>query len=105
MTNATLFNALKTPSSFSVATLWHHVVGSVDHSETASDRFMPAVDGDLLGKATVDAVKKPGEQWRVRFAATYWTAKAIEPNAEFSPGDVVQVVGRYGTLLLIRSAG
>ena len=103
MTNAVISN-VRPASKFSAA-LWRVIGGKgtgVDQGRgNGSERFLPVIDSKPLGRAVVDTVKDQGKQWRVWHAATYWSAKAAEPGLEFFPEDIVQVVGRCGTLLLI----
>ncbi|MEO0406678.1 MAG: NfeD family protein [Cyanobacteria bacterium P01_A01_bin.135] len=101
MTNAMLLNADKAPSQLTTRSLWRQVVGLLGSEGDTHKRWMPVVDSKLFGQAVVDTAKANGKQWRVRYAATYWTAEAAEPGLEFFPEDRVQVVGRYGTVLLI----
>lgn len=56
----------------------------------------------LPGEAVVVTVLRQGQEWRVRYQATYWHARAIRVNAKFQPHDRVEVVGRQGLVLLIK---
>lgn len=45
---------------------------------------------DLEGEV-VDVVR-PAQEWRIKFRATYWTARSQTPN-NFQPGERVRVIG------------
>lgn len=45
-----------------------------------------ALEGEIVN------IVKPGQEWRIRFRATYWTARTPFPD-DLQPGDRVRIVG------------
>ena len=58
---------------------------------------------DWIGnEAVVENVVCQGKQWRIRYQATTWSARCVQPGVEFLPQDIVYVIGRYGLTLFIQ---
>ena len=53
-------------------------------------------------EATIDAVIHQGREWLVRYNASFWKARSVEPDVKLVPGDIVFVVGRQSLVLLIQ---
>lgn len=53
-------------------------------------------------EAVVISVISQGQKWRIRFYATDWYARPLQPNVQLQPDEKVQVVGRQGLVLLIQ---
>lgn len=55
---------------------------------------------ERVKEGVIDEVLEPRHEWRVKVHGVYWHART-KGNANFSPGDHVQVVGRNDLKLLI----
>ncbi|MBE9065334.1 hypothetical protein IQ260_01565 [Leptolyngbya cf. ectocarpi LEGE 11479] len=65
--------------------------------------YLPWLDDEQSEhEAVIEDILEPGKEWRVRYKASFWKAHAIKGNLNFSPKDVVQVVGRQNLTLLIQ---
>jgi hypothetical protein len=51
----------------------------------------PPPESDEPEGEIVDVVR-PNEEWRIKFRASYWTARSKTP-ANFQPGDRVRIIG------------
>lgn len=52
--------------------------------------------------AIVTDILNQGQEWRVRFQATYWHARSVTPNVQLHPQERVQVIGRQGLVLIVQ---
>lgn len=58
------------------------------------------LDSDIEVAGEVTKVLKPGVKWRIKYMATFWSARS-QVVLNLSPGDEVKVTGRRGGALLI----
>jgi membrane protein implicated in regulation of membrane protease activity len=58
------------------------------------------LDADVEVVGEVTKVLKPGQEWRVKSMATFWSARS-QVVLNLGPGDEVKVTGRKGGALLI----
>jgi len=58
-----------------------------------------ALEDEIL-EGRIDAILEGRKVWRVRYLATFWTARSGKEE-RFSPGDYIKIVGRKGLVLLI----
>ena len=65
--------------------------------------YLPWLDDEQSEhEAVIEDVLEPGKEWRVRYKASFWKACATKAGLQFSPKDVVQVVGRQNLTLVIQ---
>lgn len=67
-------------------------------------RLIPSQPGAISAEAIIDRVVHPGKEWRVRYQASFWKARAAGPQMDLAPGDRVRVVGRQNLALLIQAS-
>ena len=67
-------------------------------------RLVPSQPGIVSAEAVIDRVVHPGKEWRVRYQASFWKARAAGPHLDLEPGDRVRVVGRQNLSLLIQAS-
>ncbi|MEM9448261.1 MAG: hypothetical protein AAGA75_06980 [Cyanobacteria bacterium P01_E01_bin.6] len=63
------------------------------------------MNNNLIGvdqEAKICRVLSKGLEWQVQFQGSFWKARAIQPNTDFSPSDRAYVVGRQNLTLLIQ---
>lgn len=53
-------------------------------------------------EAVIEDVLQQGEEWRVRYQASYWHARSVQSDVKLQSQDRVYVVGRHNNVLLIQ---
>ena len=53
-------------------------------------------------EAVITDVLRQNEEWRVRYQASYWHARSVQPDVRLQSNDRVYVVGRHNNVLLIQ---
>ncbi|MEO0489486.1 MAG: hypothetical protein AAF215_07255 [Cyanobacteria bacterium P01_A01_bin.123] len=85
--------------------LLHFFAAESESQQTVQGfRLTPSQPGNISAEAVIDRVVHPGKEWRVRYQASFWKARAVGPQMDLAPGDRVRVVGRHNLALLIQDS-
>jgi hypothetical protein len=58
-------------------------------------------EGAWTNKTALVETTLEGQKYQVKFEGVYWTAIALPPGIQLIPGEMVAVVGREGTELVV----
>ncbi|HZG38372.1 MAG TPA: NfeD family protein [Nodosilinea sp.] len=69
-------------------------------SDSADEPTFP--EGAWTDKTALVETALEGQKYQVKFEGVYWTATTLPPGAQLTLGDMVAVLGRDGTELVVQ---